>query len=63
MPQEPGVNEDWVGVFDEYGVEFVLLNLQDDSGLVEILRTEPAWQVDLEDGEVVVFVRADVACA
>jgi len=63
MPQEPGVNQDWVGVFDEYGVEFVLLDRQDDGGLVEILRTEPAWQVDLEDGEVVIFVRADVAWA
>lgn len=56
--QETDMNRDWLERLDEDGVEFVILDLHGDSDLVEIFRPQPAWTVDFEDGEAVVFVRA-----
>jgi len=54
------VNEDWVGVFDEYGVQFLVLDCHDDSNLLNLFRSQSGWTVDFEDEEAVVFARADV---
>jgi hypothetical protein len=56
--QETEVNRYWLEQLDEDGVEFVILDLHGDSDLLEIFRLQPAWTVDFEDGEAVIFVRA-----
>ena len=61
VEQETGVNVDWLGVFEEHGVEFIALDLHGDSDLVNLCRSQPRWTVDFEDGEAVIFVRADTA--
>ena len=56
--QETDANKGWLDQLDEHGVEFVILDLHGDSDLAEILRLQPAWTVDFEDGEAVIFARA-----
>ncbi len=52
------VNKNWLEYFEKYGVQFVVLSPSQDRGLVEILRRQPEWLVDLEDHEVVVFTHS-----
>ncbi|MBL7065958.1 MAG: hypothetical protein ISS49_17410 [Anaerolineae bacterium] len=61
VTQETGMNEDWAGVLDEYGVQFLVLDRHDDSDLLTLFRSLPGWAVDFEDEEAVIFVRADIA--
>jgi hypothetical protein len=56
--QEADANVNWLSQIDQYGVEFAILDLHDDSDLVEAFRLQPAWTVDFEDGEAVIFTRA-----
>ena len=48
---------DWPTLLDRHGVEFALLNRQEDSDLVMRLRSHPGWVVDNEDGETLLFRR------
>ena len=57
--QEKGVNKDWPAVLDEHGVQFLALDRHGDSELVKLFRSQPGWRVNYEDGEAVLFVRAD----
>ena len=52
------MNEDWLKVFDEYGVRFLVLDPQEDGDLVDLCRSRPGWEVDFEDGEAIIFARA-----
>lgn len=56
--EKSNVNENWLECFEEHDVRFVVLDPSRDGGLVEILRRQPGWLVDLEDHEVVVFARS-----
>jgi len=60
VAQETGIYEDWLAVFREYGVQFVTLDRDTDSDLLELLRSQPGWTVDFEDREAVLFIRADI---
>jgi hypothetical protein len=62
VAQETGLNKRWLGLLDEYGVQFLALDLHSDSGLVELIRSQPGWTVDFEDGEGVLFARTGIAC-
>ena len=53
--------EDWPRVFDEYGVQFLILDRHDDSNVLKLFRSQPGWAVDFEDEEAVIFARADPA--
>jgi len=53
----------WLRGLDEYDVRFLVLDLDSDRKLVEFFQSQPGWTVDFEDGEAVLFVRADVAQA
>ena len=53
--------EDWPRVFDEYGVQFLVLGRHDDSDLLKLFRLQPGWAVDFEDEEAIIFARADTA--
>ena len=61
VARETGINEDWPAVLDEYGVQFLVLGRHDDSDLLKLFRSQPGWTVDFEDGEAIIFARADIA--
>jgi len=59
--EKTGINEDWPAVFDEYGVQFLVLGRHDDNDLLKLFRLQPGWAVDFEDEEAIIFARADTA--
>ena len=61
VAREAGTDEDWPVVFDEYGVQFLVLSRHDDSDLLKLFQTQPGWAVDFEDEEAIIFARADTA--
>ncbi len=54
-----GMNENWPGVFDEYGVQFLILDRHEDGDLLNLFQAQPGWVVDFEDERAVIFARAD----
>jgi len=61
ITQETGTNEDWPGMLDVYGVQFLILDRHDDTDLLDLFRSQPGWTVDFEDEEAVIFARADIS--
>jgi hypothetical protein len=60
MAQQASVNEDWLGAFDEHGVQFVIVDVHSDRELLALLQSQPEWTVDFQDGEGVIFARTEV---
>jgi hypothetical protein len=56
-----GTNENWLRVLETYQVRFLVLNLDSEREMVELFRSQPEWVVDFEDGESIIFSRAEVA--
>jgi len=52
-------NEDWLGIFEKYDVQFLVLDRHDDSDLLKPFQTRPDWAVDFEDEEAIIFARAN----
>ncbi len=50
--------ERWLATLDAFGVQFLVLDIERDGGLVQAARSHPGWDVDLEDGGAVLFARA-----
>jgi hypothetical protein len=59
--ERSGANEDWLGIVEQYDVQFLVLGRQDDSDLLELFQTQPDWAIDFQDEEAVIFARADPA--
>ncbi len=51
----------WLESLDEHDVQFLALDVRDDSNLVKLFRSQPEWMIDFEDREAVLFVRSDDA--
>ncbi|MBU0495237.1 MAG: hypothetical protein KKA73_12890 [Chloroflexi bacterium] len=51
------LNQDWPVVLDQYNVQFLALDRQQDRWLVQLFQSHPDWQVDFQDEEAVRFVR------
>ena len=51
------MNQDWPGMLDDYGVQFLILDRRADRDLLEFFRMQPRWGVDFEDEEAVIFTR------
>ena len=58
VPQS-GMNENWPGMFDEYGVQFLILDRHEDGDLLNLFQAQPGWVVDFEDERAVIFARVD----
>jgi hypothetical protein len=56
-----GANEDWVEIFEKYGVQFLVLDRHDDSDLLKLFRSQPGWAVDFEDREALILAQTDTA--
>jgi hypothetical protein len=49
--------EHWLATLDAFDVQFLVLDVECDGGLVQAARSHPGWDVDLEDGGAVLFAR------
>lgn len=58
MVKESDMSRDWPALFDNYGVQFIILDLQSDRDLVETIQSQTGWVVDFQDEEAVIFARA-----
>lgn len=64
MPQDTsatqmqGRSESGLEGLDVFGVQFLVVDARRDSDLLQAARTHPAWTIDFEDGESVLFARA-----
>lgn len=61
--QSIGPDERWPAILDRYGVQFLVLDIDRDSDLLQVIRTQPGWTVDFKDSASVVFARAGAARA
>lgn len=50
---------DWLAALDALGVEFLVLDIQRDAGLLQLVRSQPGWIVEFQDGEAALFARAE----
>lgn len=60
--RETDTAEDWLRVFNEYDVQFLVLDPCSDSDMVKLVRSQPGWRVDFEDGEAIIFARVFELC-
>ena len=51
----------WLADLDTFEVEFLILNARCDHALIDAVRGQPAWKIDHEDGDTILFVRSAVA--
>jgi hypothetical protein len=61
VAQKPKRYEHWLATLDAFDVQFLVLDVERDGGLLQAARSRPEWVVDLEDGDVVLFARAGMA--
>jgi hypothetical protein len=50
--------DSWLAVLDRYRVQFLILDKEQDSTLMSLVRSQPYWTVDLEDEVSVLFSRS-----
>lgn len=55
--QGTGGRADWPAVFDEYGVQYLALDVRADNELARVFRPHPGWRVCFEGEEAVLFGR------
>jgi hypothetical protein len=48
-------SENWLQIFDDENVQFIILDAQLDFELVNVTRSHPDWNIDFEDDELVIF--------
>ncbi|MBC8254293.1 MAG: hypothetical protein H8E35_09690 [Ardenticatenia bacterium] len=54
------VSQEWETTFDQYGVQFLVLDRNDDTELANHFRAQPGWRVDFEDNEGVIFAQTSI---
>ncbi|MBN1659920.1 MAG: hypothetical protein JXA93_16070 [Anaerolineae bacterium] len=47
----------WLADLDSYQVQFLILNTRHDRALIDAVRNHPAWTVDHDDGDAILFTR------
>ncbi len=60
ITRETGMNGNWVEVFNEYGVQFLILDRHDDGDLLNLFQSSPGWALDFKDEEAVIFARVNI---
>jgi len=46
-----------LAILDAQGVQFLVIDKQRDSALLELVWSQPDWAIDFEDGEAALFTR------
>jgi hypothetical protein len=54
------VSQEWETTLDQYRVQFLVLDRNDDTELANHFRAQPRWRVDFEDNEGVIFARTSI---
>ena len=54
------VSQEWETTLDQYRVQFLVLDRDDDTELANHFRAQPGWRVDFEDNEGVIFARTSI---
>ena len=49
---------EWLQLFDEENVQLVILDSHLDIELIQAIRSQPEWNADFEDNELVIFALA-----
>ena len=52
-----GGTDDWLGLLDQYGVEFAALSRRQDRRRIELMRSYGGWEVLWQDGDTVLLAR------
>ncbi|MFN2165182.1 MAG: hypothetical protein ACK2U9_02855 [Anaerolineae bacterium] len=52
---------DWLALFDDLDVRFLMLDTHQDCELLQAVQRNPRWALDVEDGDSALFVRARLA--
>jgi len=50
----------WLERFEQYDVQYVVLDPDQDNRLIQLLKVRPEWALDFGDQEGALFVRSDV---
>ena len=50
----------WLKRFEQYDVQYLALDPDEDRSLIQLLQTRPEWTLDVWDSQGVLFVRSDV---
>lgn len=53
----PGQRDQWLAVLVAYGVQFLVVDKQRDRVLLDLVWSQPDWDIDFEDGEAALFTR------
>ena len=53
--------DQWLAVLDAYAVQFLIVDKQRDSSLLDLARSQPDWGIDFDDGDDAVFSRVPVS--
>lgn len=61
LMKRTATGEDWLGILEEYDVQFLVLDPHTDSGLLSLFQSQPEWTVDFEDAEAVILSRTAIA--
>ena len=61
VARETSAHESWLRLFDDYDVQYVILDLHADSELQRLLQSQSAWSVDFQDEKVAIYARAEAA--
>jgi hypothetical protein len=49
---------EWLQLFNEENVQLIILDSRLDIELIQAIRSQPEWNVDFEDDELVIFTSA-----
>jgi hypothetical protein len=49
----------WLATFEQYDVNYLALDPDQDRELIQLLQTRPEWTLDFRDRQGVLFVRSD----
>jgi hypothetical protein len=52
------LRDSWLAVLDRYRVQFLILDKEQDSRLMSLIRSQPGWAVDFENEVSVLFSRS-----
>ncbi len=52
-------NDELVKLLDDYHIQVLALDMSEDQCLVQLFRSQPAWSVDFEDDQIILFTRAN----
>jgi uncharacterized radical SAM superfamily protein len=56
------VDESWLDLLETENVQLVILDPYNDRDMVKAMRSQPGWDIDTDDEELLVFTRTGENC-